>query len=204
MSVIPSVVAHSILTSAQVKSFFLGTRSKYQRSEYLQYHCPHSQAMSSGISEADALSLLKQLEQKYEALGLLEKAETEAFQKQLLDVAMLSLEKSLKSVTTSLIERQDSLEQKTGNRMKSLYEQISALSLELNRSSSSPRTHASQPTSVSTCYENLFHTSCEDPFLGEPDSIRATESPIPALNPAPEVRLLSCNLCRKSFKDIST
>ena len=103
--VCPSQKLLIITQLADPDQIFLGTRSKYQRSEYLQYHCPHSQAMSSGISEADALALLKQLEQKYEALGLLEKAETEAFQKQLLDVAMLSLEKSLKSVTTSLIER---------------------------------------------------------------------------------------------------
>ena len=126
---------HKLLIITQLADpdqIFLGTRSKHNRYEYLQYHCPHSRAMSSSISEVDALSLLKQLEQKYEALSLLEKAETEAFQKQLLDVAMRSLDKSLKSVTTSLIERQDSLEQITDNRMKSIYEQISTLSLELN------------------------------------------------------------------------
>ena len=45
---------------------------------------------------------------------------------------MAVVPKCLHSVTTSLIARQDNFEQKTGDRIKSIYEQICNISLELN------------------------------------------------------------------------
>ena len=78
----------------------------------------------ANYSEADLLALVRQLSDKYDSTI---KFEHDTFKKLLMEKVTESVSNTLKDVTTSLAERQDSLEQKTIKRITSLSNQISSL-----------------------------------------------------------------------------
>ena len=82
--------------------------------------------MSTALSETDALHLFKQLEEKQRELleedSIKHGAEMAAFCNKLMETTMHSLGKSLQTVESSLVERQDTLERNNSARIDDILE----------------------------------------------------------------------------------
>ena len=131
-----------------------------------------SHVMSDTISVAELFSLVKQLrEEQAEILN----NEASIYQEQLLR----SVTTSLKSATTSLVERQDTFEETTSKRLASLHERISSILTTLQQS----------PTTA--------------PCLNPPNLFHPTS---PGLSASPSTRQygqFNCNICKENCENLT-
>ena len=148
--------------------------------------CNQLQAMS--LSEPE--KLLKQLQDNIRKKD----EELDAFVKQCMETTLQSVTNSVKSATSSLVERQEVFEQKTMSRLSSLVEQISSLSSCIQQSGvPASAVMATLPANAST----ITYTCnvCSKTLLSKADL--ASHVTLYHTSPIPD----TCPVCGKVFRD---